>query len=1095
MRNLKIKIAVIALVLFVCPPVKSQSDKKIFALEQNKPTEQEIAAGQTHSYEIKADKEQFLHIVIDQKSVNTRAALFSPDGRKLLEVDNPNIARGPEQIFFVTPAAGTHRVEINSKETGRYQIKIEALRAAAPADRIRLEAEIAFIEGERLSASSAYEESLAKYEEAFRLINNSGDRYGEATILYSLGKTHGALGEKEKAADYLRRSLALFQTAGSWDEVFKDLSPLYLFMGGKQQTFDYLADALPLVRALKNQRLEAILLAGLAKVSEDMNQPEKALDYNSQALALLRVTGKRGAEVFTLTEIADGDLSLEDKKKAIGYLNQALMLARGASDKALEANLLFGIGYIYGRIDEREKALDYFGQTLPIWRELKDKNGEAYALYFISGSYFSLGDAFLARDYLEQSLPLFQETGDARAQAQAILFLGALAYQFGDSQRAFDYYQKALRMYREKGDKNGEASALEYLTDVYWMRGDRQKVLELYQESLSIWREIKFREGEANTLLNIGFVFDSFGNIERSLDYYNQALPLFRLLGSQSSEAWTLYGIARVMSAKGKPDEALANTETAINIVESIRTKIAGAERRATFLATYQNLYQFYIDLLMRLDQNRPSQGFDARALQASERARARSLLDLLNESRADLRQGVEPALFERQKVLQKQLNVKAEEKRLAKNAQQSESLDREIRRLTADYQTLQAEIKLKSPRYAALTQPQPAGLKEIQQMLDADTLLLEYSLGEERSFLWVVSQDELKTFVLPKREAIENQARSFYESVKDTKDEQKTKKAAADLSKIVIEPAAAELGNKRLLIVADGALHYIPFAALRSPNSKTGDRFLIENHEIVYVPSASALASLRDDAKERKPPPKTLAVIADPVFDASDTRVDPVGGHKNAANSPLKAAQRDVGFNNALPLLRLPKTREEAITISALVPDAEKKRAIDFEASRAIAVSQELSQYRIIHFATHGLLNSQHPELSGIVLSLVDEKGKPQDGFLRLHEIYNLRLPADLIVLSACQTALGKEIRGEGLIGLTRGFMYAGALRVAASLWLVDDRAASELMKSFYQGMLGEKRLRPTAALREAQIAILKNKRFAAPYYWAAFTIQGDWR
>lgn len=182
-------------------------------------------------------------------------------------------------------------------------------------------------------------------------------------------------------------------------------------------------------------------------------------------------------------------------------------------------------------------------------------------------------------------------------------------------------------------------------------------------------------------------------------------------------------------------------------------------------------------------------------------------------------------------------------------------------------------------------------------------------------------------------------------------------------------------------------------------------------------------------------------------------------------------------------------------MNILSLVPEADRKQAIDFEASIATVTDPELAQYRIIHFATHGILNSVHPELSGIVLSLVDEKGKPQDGFLRLNDIYNLKLPADLIVLSACQTALGKEIKGEGLVGLTRGFMYAGSRRVVASQWAVDDQATSELMQLFYKGMLGDKKLRPAAALREAQISMSKNKRFANPYYWSAFTLQGEWR
>jgi CHAT domain-containing protein len=196
----------------------------------------------------------------------------------------------------------------------------------------------------------------------------------------------------------------------------------------------------------------------------------------------------------------------------------------------------------------------------------------------------------------------------------------------------------------------------------------------------------------------------------------------------------------------------------------------------------------------------------------------------------------------------------------------------------------------------------------------------------------------------------------------------------------------------------------------------------------------------------------------------------------------------------NERGLSRLPFSREEANAISALVSPTSVLKATDFRANRERATSGELSNYQIIHFATHALLNSEHPELSGLVLSLVDENGQPQDGFLRVNELYNMRLPANLVVLSACQTGLGKAIRGEGLIGLTRGFMYAGAQRVVASLWQVDDLATAELMKQFYTGMLKEK-LPPGAALRSAQLSIMKEKRWSSPYYWAAFSLQGEWR
>jgi CHAT domain-containing protein len=192
--------------------------------------------------------------------------------------------------------------------------------------------------------------------------------------------------------------------------------------------------------------------------------------------------------------------------------------------------------------------------------------------------------------------------------------------------------------------------------------------------------------------------------------------------------------------------------------------------------------------------------------------------------------------------------------------------------------------------------------------------------------------------------------------------------------------------------------------------------------------------------------------------------------------------------------LYRLRSSRVEAEGIAALVRESERLKALDFQASRATAMSEEMSHYRIVHFATHGLLNSRAPELSGVVLSLVDERGRSQNGFLRLHDVYNLKLGADLVVLSGCQTALGKMIRGEGLVGLTRGFMYAGAPRVVASLWRVPDKPTAELMNHFYKGMLVDG-LRPAAALRAAQVKMSRGKRWQAPYFWAAFVLQGEWR
>src|SRR5262249_29267897 len=323
-----------------------------------------------------------------------------------------------------------------------------------------------------------------------------------------------------------------------------------------------------------------------------------------------------------------------------------------------------------------------------------------------------------------------------------------------------------------------------------------------------------------------------------------------------------------------------------------------------------------------------------------------------------------------------------------------------------------------------------------------------------------------------------------------------------------LLDPVGAQLGGKRLLIVASGTLQYLPFAALPIPASHQP---LIVEHEIVSLPSASVLALLRREAAGRQPADKAIAVLADPVFGRDDPRVRSGGktttGHSRSraetretaplpALSPeLEIAIRDVGAgNDQRPLSRLPFSRQEAEAILAVTPRNTVMTALDFEASRARVTSGELGQYRIVHFATHGLLDSEQPKLSGLVFSLVDQAGKSQDGYLRLHEIYNLRLAADVVVLSACRTGLGKEIKGEGLIGLTRGCIYTGAARVVGIVWQVDDVATAELMKRFYRGMLRDG-LRPAAALRQAQIEMWKKKQWQAPFYWGAFVLQGEWR
>jgi CHAT domain-containing protein len=528
----------------------------------------------------------------------------------------------------------------------------------------------------------------------------------------------------------------------------------------------------------------------------------------------------------------------------------------------------------------------------------------------------------------------------------------------------------------------------------------------------------------------------------------------------------------------------------------------------------------------MEMHAEHPESGLDAVAFQASERARVRSLLDILGEAGIDIHEGVDPKLVKRERTLQQRLRRRSEYQTellsRAHTPQQAEAVARELQNLAAQYDETESQIRAGSPRYAELTQPEPLSLRQVQEsLLDPDTLLLEYSLGAERSYLWAVTTTSSASFTLPKRSDIEQAARTVYELLtvrneypKGERELQREARlsraraaypaAAAKLSEMLVGPVSSLLPRKRLVVVTDGALQYIPFGVLPHPHGMDVDaRPLVVESEVVSAPSASALAQLRREIAGRRPAPKAVAVIADPVFEVEDPRVSKVqevvkartGGDPRTALSGLDRSWLDVTSGEDRKITRLPFSRREANAIIAAAPPSSRFEALSFRASRATAMSPDLAQYRFIHFATHGILDSRTPSLSGIVLSLVDEQGKPQDGFLHLWDIYNLRLPADLVVLSACQTALGKEVRGEGLIGLTRGFFYAGAARVIASLWKVDDVATAELMTHFYQGVLN-KGMTPAAAMRSAQIEMWKQKRWRGdPYYWGGFQLQGEWK
>ncbi|HYR85064.1 MAG TPA: CHAT domain-containing tetratricopeptide repeat protein [Terriglobia bacterium] len=997
--------------------------------------QEELKTNETHRYRITLSADDYLATLITERGTDVKLRTYGPNGAQILE---ENTTRGNYSILnfrMIAPASGEFLLEVVglSGGPGGYELRLEALHPATERDRNDVKAFQARQNGQALEiggTADSLRKSMEQYRESLVYNQANGDRKGEGQARRDMGRIHFYLDERSEAAESFEQAAALFRSINDTSE-------------------------------------EADALLNLGAVYQDMGDP----------------------------------------LKAIGYFNQTLPFYRESKVKSGEATVQHNLGWAYHTLGDFRKASEAYRGALPLWQVAGIPAGEAQTVNNLGLVLYELGDLRRSLAYFERALELRRTLKDGRGEAQTLGNLGWLHAELADSLKAKDFFQQSLAVARNMEDKVSQAMALTGLASVGASGGGPNPAMEYLNEALNLGRAANDRRTEAFALLRLGDLHHSRGENQLSLEMYEQALAIQTASGNHRKEAETLLSLARLLEDGSQLDEARVRIEAALKLVESMREGVSEPELRITSVASMQAYHETYIDLLMRLEDRERSGKYAAAALQASERARARGLLEALLEHRADIRQGVEPELLEREKQLQAELNMKDQQWRgfLAPpvNAAKAAAARRDLDRLLDEFGQLQGEIRSRSPRYALLTQPEPMSVEDLQRQLDEDSLLLEYWLGSKRSFLWAVTPNSVSTYILPPASRIEESSRQFFAALTTTPRPAASgsREPGAALSQMLLNPVADRLGKKRLIVVSHGALQYLPFAAMPAPASAANkaarsSTLLLDDHEIISLPSAGVLAALRSESAKQLRPDKQVAILADPVFSLEDPRFaqrQPVAS-LTSLMPPNEDLRQSLAESSVSGLRRLRFSRVEADAIASLVDARNRFEAVDFEASRATALSPDLAQYRILHFATHGLLNSLHPELSGLVFSTVDKNGQPQDGLLRLNEIFNLSLNAELVVLSACETALGKEIKGEGLIGLTRGFMYAGAPRVVASLWKVEDRATAELMKRFYEGML-KRQLKPAAALREAQLALSRDKRWSAPYYWAAFILQGEWR
>jgi CHAT domain-containing protein/Tfp pilus assembly protein PilF len=853
----------------------------------------------------------------------------------------------------------------------------------------------------------------------------------------------------------------------------------------------------------------ASILDDLGTVSRLRGDLAKAEEYYRRALEIRQKLTPGSLDVaaslnnFGIVARQRGDLA-----KAEEYLRQALEMRQKLAPKSLDVAASFNnLGNVVAQRGDIAKAEEYYRQALEIRQKLAPRSLDVAATLDSLGIVArKRGDLAKAGEYYRQAQEIRQKLAPGSLDvASGFGNLGNVAKERGDLAKAEEYYRQALQIRQKLAPGSLDvAISLDSLGNVAEQRGDLAKAEDYHRQALEI--EQKLAPGSldvAASVYDLGNLAEQRGDLAKAEDYHRQALEIRQKLAPQSEDyADSLAALAEVLRRKEQMGQAAQLYQQALGVLEKQMTIFGGSEEtRSGFRSNHLDFYRAYIDFLVR--QKQPELAFHV-----LERSRAQGLLETLAAARVDIRKGVNLELVEKERSLRELLTGKSNRRIQLLNDKPTEAqaaaLDKEIQEILKQYQEVEGQIRQASPGYAALTPPQPLTIKEVQQeFLDKDTVLLEYALGGERSYVFAVTQDSIVAFPLPKRADIDASAREVYRLLasRDVKDASMAKQALVTLSHQVLEPVAGQLNKKRVLVVSDGALQYIPFAVLPAPQDSSVS--LLIEHEVVNLPSASVLAVLRRQLSGRKIAPKTVAILADPVFNRHDDRLRIANKNDRSGlpdateiswQSELDKSAMEVGLAHGNPFPRLVFSRREAHAIYSAARQGDATKSLDFDASKGAAMNSQLQDYRIVHYATHGLLNNEHPELSGLVFSLVDRQGKPQDGFLRLIDIYNLELNADLVVLSACQTALGKQIAEEGLVGLTRGFMYAGAPRVMASLWKVDDEATAELMKKFYEGMLKNGQT-PAQALRSSQVWMSQQKRWKEPYYWAGFILQGEWK
>jgi CHAT domain-containing protein len=849
----------------------------------------------------------------------------------------------------------------------------------------------------------------------------------------------------------------------------------------------------------------------MKQCNEQMNvkgQFERAAELAQQALDLsLRVGDKvRGATagVYLASAYAyQGRLG-----EASVVAQKTLVLAREAGNtKVLEQALNTAAG-VAGESGRYEDALAYLYECLDLARKIGDATMQYMAQLNMGEAYLRVGDLDKAESPLLESLRLAGtlkhsdtvSNPSKKATEMALLNLGEMEYARRHYQAALGYYER-VHASRPQSPL-WVITALQGMANCYEKLGEPEKAIDLFQEALPLSEKAASGLQYAKLQSYLGLSQESLGRLNEALGSEKRALEHVRASGGNPEYEWRFESrIAHIERAIGRNQEALAHYQNAVNTIELLQAGALNTEEgRASAVAERRAVYAEAADLLHDLHR-------DGEALEMAERGRARAFLDMLAVSRSGLPDELTPEQRRRENALLARISsVQKELWRENLSPGEQIRIKAELTSAENDLSAFYLEVRHSNPRYASMRYPEPIRVADIQKnLLDSRSALVEFLLGEKRSLVWVVSRDRVTTAVLPRRKEIEAQVAAYRRALGARVSTLTLEASLAEIDRrgrtlydSLLQPVQAALADRRvLIIVPDGALSYLPFEALaagdrRERSGEVRPSYLLEKFALVYGPSASALAAVQAMNRESVAPPKTLLAFGDPIVNIPP---HPALAAEDLTRSSGEARTEELeeyaerGFSFA----RLPYTRTEVLSISKLFPQPERRVYLGAEALEEAVKTQPLDQYRYIHFATHGFIDEERPARSGLLFSF--QSHSSEDGVLDLREITRLRLNADLVTLSACSTGLGKLVDGEGILGLTRAFFYAGARNVTVSLWNVNDPATAALMTGFYRNLT--RGFSESEGLRQAKLAMLRgsNPAWRHPYFWAAFVLVGEGR